>query len=84
MSARYAFRAFVFLVPLVLAACGDNPNVRAVGTDEYMDYQQQQGGGRGKLLGDQGLVFGVGKGANQPADSGAALGVNATWPWCWR
>jgi hypothetical protein len=80
MSARHAFRAFVLLGPLVLAACG-NANVRPVGADEYQDYQQQQGSDRGKLLGDQGLVFGVGKGANSPADNGAALGVNA---YLWR
>ncbi len=82
MFARYAFRAFILLGPLLLTACGDNPNVRAVGTDEYQDYQQEQGGDRGKLLGDQGLVFGIGKGANATQQSdGAALGVNA---YLWR
>ncbi len=82
MFARYAFRAFILLGPLQLTACGDNPNVRAVGTDEYQDYQQEQGGDRGKLLGDQGLVFGIGKGANATQQSdGAALGVNA---YLWR
>ncbi len=87
MSARLAFRAFVLLVPLVVAACGDNPNVRGVSRDEYMDYQQEQGSSQGKLLGDNGLVFGIGKGAGgggggggAPGD-GAALGVNA---YLWR
>lgn len=82
MIARHAFRAFILLGPLVLTACGDNQNVRPVGADEYQDYQSQQGGDRGKLLGDQGLVFGIGKGNTaRAANDGAALGVNA---YLWR
>ncbi len=90
MFARHAFRAFTLLGLFALSACGDNPNVKAVGdnpnvkavgADEYQDYQAQSGGDRGKLLGDQGLVFGIGKGANGRADDGAALGVNA---YLWR
>lgn len=70
------------LLAIVLAGCSNNPNIRAVQEDEYQDYRTK-GGEQGKLGGDQGLVFGVGKGANKDADSGTggALGVNA---YLWR
>ena len=64
-----------------LTACGgNNPNIRPVADNEYNDYRTQ-GAGKGKLGGDQGLVFGVGKGSGSPKDDGAALGVNA---YLWR
>lgn len=63
---------------LGLAGCG---KTRAVGEDEYVDYRTK-GGEQGKLFGDQGLSFGIGKGAGGPrAEDGAALGVNA---YLWR
>jgi Domain of unknown function (DUF3576) len=69
---------------LSLAACGSSKladNIRPVGEDEYNDYRNNNGD-RGKLFGDQGLVFGVGKGARpNGAEEGAALGVNA---YLWR
>ena len=53
--------------------------------DEYQDYRTQ-GGDKGKLGGDQGLVFGIGKTVSRNDDGsggggGAALGVNA---YLWR
>ena len=68
---------------LLLAGCSPNSNIRAVGEDEYQDYRTK-GGEQGKLLGDQGLVFGSGKGVNQADGSngaGTGLGVNA---YLWR
>ncbi len=63
-----------------LSACGSNTNVRPVADNEYNDYRTQ--GDRGKLTGDQGLVFGIGKGSGGSRDGdGAALGVNA---YLWR
>jgi len=51
-----------------------------VADDEYQDYRIK-GGEKGKLFGDQGLAFGVGKGA-KPEDAGTGgLGVNA---YLWR
>ncbi len=69
---------------LALSACGggstDNPNVRPVAENEYNDYRTK--GERGKLAGDAGLVFGIGKGTGSAANQdGAALGVNA---YLWR
>ncbi len=66
---------------LGLSACEGNPNVRPVADSEYNDYRTK--GDRGKLAGDQGLVFGVGKGSgNSRRDGdGSALGVNA---YLWR
>lgn len=67
---------------LLLAGCGNSANFRAVQDDEYQDYRTK-GGEQGKLLGDQGLVFGIGKGAGRD-DAGAGgtgLGVNA---YLWR
>lgn len=66
---------------LSLAACSGN-NVRAVAQDEYQDPRYKDAT-QGRLFGDSGLVFGVGKGANSGgrAEEGAALGVNA---YLWR
>ncbi len=65
-----------------LAACGSgtNPNIRPVADNEYNDYRTK-GPEQGKLGGDQGLVFGVGKGSGGSKEDGAALGVNA---YLWR
>lgn len=66
---------------LALTGCGDNSNVRPVAENEYRDYRNQ-GADRGKLGGDAGLVFGIGKGSgNRTSGDGAALGVNA---YLWR
>ena len=70
---------------LALSACGggttDNPNIRPVADNEYNDYRVQ-GGPRGKLGGESGLVFGIGKGTGSAANQeGAVLGVNA---YLWR
>lgn len=68
---------------LATAACGNNPNVRGVQASEYNDPSQPPSQ-RGRLGGDQGLVFGVGKGAsakNNGNNDGAGLGVNA---YLWR
>ena len=76
------FRSFapIALAGIVaLAACGPT-KVRGVADDEYQDYRTK-GGEQGKLLGDQGLVFGVGKGTNAKPEEGGALGVNA---YLWR
>ena len=62
-----------------LAACSGR-NVRAVGDDEYNDYRTK-GGEQGRLLGDQGLALGVGKGVTERSQDGGALGVNA---YLWR
>lgn len=68
------------LALLALAACG-SLKPRAVAEDEYQDYRTK-GGTQGKLFGDEGLSFGVGKGAGGKADEGSgALGVNA---YLWR
>lgn len=75
------------IVPAALAAtlfvsgCGAGSQVRGVSDDEYQDYRTK-GGEKGKMFGDQGLVFGVGKGASgDRSQEGAALGVNA---YLWR
>ena len=72
------------LLVLMLAGCGNaGSNFRPVAEDEYQDYRTQ-GGDKGKLGGDQGLVFGIGKTARNDdgsAGGGAALGVNA---YLWR
>ncbi len=72
------------LLPLItlalLAACSGNENIRPVADNEYNDYRTQ--GDRGKMGGDAGLVFGIGKGTGAARDQdGAALGVNA---YLWR
>ena len=66
---------------LVLCACGSG-NVRPVAEDEYQDPRYKDAT-QGRLFGDSGLVFGVGKGANSNgrAEEGGALGVNA---YLWR
>ena len=65
---------------MTLSACG-GAKVRGVADDEYQDYRTK-GGDKGKLFGDQGLSFGVGKGAGgTKAEEGGALGVNA---YLWR
>jgi len=70
----------VLLAILSLAACGTGQKLRGVADDEYQDYRIK-GGEKGKLFGDQGLAFGVGKGA-KPEDAGTGgLGVNA---YLWR
>ncbi len=85
MTKRLPYRSVLLLsvlTPLVLAGCGSpGANFRGVQEDEYQDYRTS-GPDRGKLTGDQGLVFGVGKGSGgDPSQAGAALGVNA---YLWR
>ena len=80
MVPRRNARLFSLLALVVLAGCGGNENVRPVADNEYNDYRTQ--GDRGKLGGDAGLVFGIGKGTGASRDQdGAALGVNA---YLWR
>jgi len=81
MSHRMASIAVVLIAVLGLVGCS-SAKVRPVAEDEYLDYRTK-GGERGKMFGDQGLVFGVGKGAagSAPAQEGGALGVNA---YLWR
>ena len=66
---------------LVLAGCG-GARPRGVADDEYQDYRTK-GGDKGRMGGDQGLVFGIGKGTSARAgeEGGGALGVNA---YLWR
>ena len=77
MLIRPILLALVLPFALGLAGCS---KTRAVGDDEYVDYRTK-GGEQGKLFGDQGLSFGVGKGSTPRAEDGAALGVNA---YLWR
>ena len=78
-------RLYTFILPALLSAtlfvsaCSKS---RPVADDEYNDYRTR-GPERGKLGGDQGLVFGIGgKTADSAADQGGgALGVNA---YLWR
>lgn len=84
MNKRLALHACTLAV-LLLAGCGGpNGALRPVADDEYQDYRTK-GGEKGKLGGDQGLVFGIGKtGRGDTADgsgSGTGLGVNA---YLWR
>jgi hypothetical protein len=69
------------LVPLLVTGCGSS-KLRGVADDEYQDYRTK-GGEQGKMFGDQGLSFGIGKGAASAdrSQDGAALGVNA---YLWR
>ena len=80
MYRRSTLFAVICLALPILAGCGNDPNVRPVQQSEYSDYRST-GLERGKVTGDQGLVFGVGKGSGSPQDQGAALGVNA---YLWR
>lgn len=81
MSIRRLVPAVFALAPIVLGACGgDNPNIRPVADNEYNDYRLK-GAERGLMGGDQGLVFGIGKGSSGKNQEGAALGVNA---YLWR
>lgn len=74
-------RLFAAAAVLGLAACGGNPNIRPVAASEYNDPANPPSE-RGKLGGDAGLVFGVGKGSSKSgASEGSALGVNA---YLWR
>ena len=81
---RSSLRSIVLaslLAPLLLAGCGSS-QVRPVADDEYQDYRTK-GGEKGKMFGDQGIAFGVGKNASSGdrSQDGAALGVNA---YLWR
>jgi len=77
---RRILPAILLLTAATLAGCGGQ-KVRGVADDEYQDYRTK-GGEQGKLFGDQGLAFGVGKGAGGgKAEEGGALGVNA---YLWR
>ncbi len=80
MNARSILRTVLCLSLAAVAGCGSDANVRPVADNEYNDYRTH--GDRGKMGGDQGLVFGVGKGSgNSASNDGAALGVNA---YLWR
>ena len=73
------------LLPLALAACNSaGDNIRPVSNSEYMT-DETRGSDRGKLLGDNGLVFGIGGKTGHDAGAGTgeggALGVNA---YLWR
>ena len=63
-----------------LAACSPNPNIRPVADSEYNDYRAGTTE-RGRMAGDQGLSFGIGRGTGAANQDGAALGVNA---YLWR
>ncbi len=79
-ACRLTLASMTALIALGLAGCG-GARTRAVSDDEYQDYRTQ--GDKGKLLGDSGLAFGIGKGAGSRAEEGGggALGVNA---YLWR
>ena len=77
---RFVKTTAVLLTLVGLAACGTNQKVRGVAEDEYQDYRTK-GGEKGRLFGDQGLAFGVGKGAKPEDAGGTGLGVNA---YLWR
>ncbi len=80
MSIRRNARLFPLVALVAFTACSGNENVRPVAESEYNDYRTQ--GDRGKLGGDGGLVFGIGKGTGSGGNQdGAALGVNA---YLWR
>ena len=76
------YKPLVLVGLMTLGACSGNDNVRPVAENEYNDYRNR-GADRGKLGGEQGLVFGIGKGSGSGGanQDGAALGVNA---YLWR
>ena len=74
------FSTLSLVAVLSIAGCGLGSKVRGVADDEYQDYRTK-GGEQGKIGGDQGLVFGIGKGSGSKSEEGAALGVNA---YLWR
>ena len=81
MVFRSRARPIALLSLVALAACSGDSKVRPVADNEYNDYRAQ-GGERGKLGGDQGLVFGAGKASGAARDQGSpGLGVNA---YLWR
>ena len=74
---RVRLSASVLAIGLILCGCRSRP----VSDAEY-NTEETKGGDRGKLLGEQGLVIGVGgKRPNPGAQEGSALGVNA---YLWR
>jgi hypothetical protein len=77
---HFAFALLCIALPTLASCGGDNPNVRPVQESEYNDYRSNSRE-RGTVVGEQGLVFGVGKGSGSPQDQGGALGVNA---YLWR
>ncbi len=79
---RSALSRPTLLAVLAVAGCSSvAQNLRPVADSEYNDYRTK-GGQQGRLFGDSGLSFGVGKGGNNdPSNTGAALGVNA---YLWR
>jgi len=80
MIRNTSIAAFGLVAVLGLSACNSS-NVRPVADNEYNDYRTK-GADRGKLFGDQGLSFGIGKGAGSArSDEGSGLGVNA---YLWR
>ncbi len=85
MFTRRNYRILPVLALTALSACGGtaSQNIRPVADSEYNDYRTSGGGGATRMGGDQGLVFGIGKGANGNGANGdgAALGVNA---YLWR
>ena len=77
MTDRYALRLLPLVGGLAFAGCGSSS--RPVQPDEY--HLAQEGvPTQGKLLGDNGLVFGTAK-SNSGGDQGGGLGVNA---YLWR
>ena len=80
MMTSVLIRAVMFGCLIITAGCSGNPNVRPVAANEYNDPSAPPSQ-RGRLGGDQGLVFGVGKGTSAKDADGGALGVNA---YLWR
>ena len=76
MLFRFRSASTVLLLSLGLAACA---NSRYVQPDEYND--PRYSGPQGSILGDNGLVLGIGGKQGNSRDEGAALGVNA---YLWR
>lgn len=70
--------AVLLAAALAISACS---KARGVTEGEYQDYRTK-GSEQGKMFGEQGLIFGIGKGSGGTTrDEGAALGVNA---YLWR